>query len=239
MATWIGHTDGPPEGAGEFHGNWDQWDASGDGNGGLSDHTGRNGESEPQTPPGWAQTSDTTPTESPGAENGHSGRKGLLTVVGAVAGVAIAVIAWSIGRSGVPPEPAPPMSPTETVTVAASPVTVAAPTTDNRSAPAPVTAPPISATSGADIGKFLETMHGQNPDILGAPRPVVMVPGGDDELLLLANVACAAYEKDGGLAAVAAVKTAQPNITFSKKDPRLITDAPTFLELRALDYICP
>ena len=128
------------------------------------------------------------------------------------------------------------MSPTETVKVTAAPATVV-PTQDSRSVPAPVAAPPIPAN--ADVRTFLATMHGQNPDILEMPRPVVMVPGGDEELLMLASVACAAYEKGGGSAAVAAVKAAQPDITFSSKDPRLILDAPTFLELRALDYICP
>lgn len=68
---------------------------------------------------------------------------------------------------------------------------------------------------------------------------VVTVPGGDAELVLLANVACAAYDKDGGSAAIAAVEAAEPNITFSRKDPMLILDAPTLLENKALTYICP
>ena len=91
----------------------------------------------------------------------------------------------------------------------------------------------------ADSGssKFLAAMHGQEP---GTTRmTVVTVPGGDAELLLLANVACDAYEKRGGLAAIAAVKAAEPNITFSSKDPMLILDAPTLLENKALTYICP
>ena len=97
----------------------------------------------------------------------------------------------------------------------------------------------FTANAHADSGssEFLAAMHGQEP---GTTRmTVVTVPGGDAELLFLANVACAAYDKDGGLAAIAAVKDAQPNITFSKKDPLLILDAPTFLENKALTYICP
>ena len=43
----------------------------------------------------------------------------------------------------------------------------------------------------------------------------------------LANVACDTYDKGDGLAAIAAVNAAEPNITFSKKDPMLILDAPT------------
>ena len=39
---------------------------------------------------------------------------------------------------------------------------------------------------------------------------VVTVPGGERELLSLAQIACAAYDKSGGLAAIAAVKAAQP-----------------------------
>ena len=91
----------------------------------------------------------------------------------------------------------------------------------------------------ADTGsrEFLAAMHGQES---GTTRmTVVTVPGGDGELVWLAKVACDAYDKSGGLAAIAAVKAAEPNITFSKKDPRLILDAPTFLENKALIYICP
>jgi hypothetical protein len=91
----------------------------------------------------------------------------------------------------------------------------------------------------ADSGssEFLAAMHGQEP---GTTRmTVVTVPGGDAELLWLANVACDAYEERGGLAAIAAVKAAEPNITFSRKDPMLILDAPTLLENKALTYICP
>jgi hypothetical protein len=115
VMAWIGHTDRPPEGPDHF-----DWDSG----------------PEPQTPPGWAQTSETKPTESPGsktaplAANGQSGRKGLLTVIGALGAVAIAVIAWNIGRSGVRSEPAAPASPTETVTVAAQP-SIITPTTAN------------------------------------------------------------------------------------------------------------
>ena len=91
------------------------------------------------------------------------------------------------------------------------------------------------ANSGSS--EFLAAMHGQEP---GTTRmTVIAVPGGDAELVVLANVACAAYDRDGGLAAIAAVKAAEPNITFSRKDPVLILDAPTFLEIKALTYICP
>jgi hypothetical protein len=212
MADFVGFPDGPPERSCDFD----------PGSG-----------TESRTPPGWAHTSETAPTE-----NSRNRRKVFLTAIGLVAVIAVAGIAFNMGRSGVRSEPTPSMSPTETVTVAALPSTVAAPTTDNRSASAPIAAAPIPATAGGDIRKFLDTMHGQNTGSLGVP-PVVVVPGGDEELLMLANVACAAYEKGGGLAAVAAVKAAQPNITFSQKDPRLIPDAPTFLELKALNYICP
>jgi hypothetical protein len=97
----------------------------------------------------------------------------------------------------------------------------------------------FTANAHADSGnrEFLAAMHGQEP---GTTRmTAVKVPGGDAELLLLANVACDAYEMGGGLAAIAAVKAAEPNITFSRKDPMLILDAPTLLEIKALTYICP
>ena len=84
--------------------------------------------------------------------------------------------------------------------------------------------------------RFPAAMHGQDS---GTTRMnAVTVPGRDTELLLLANVACDTYDKGDGLAAIAAVKAAEPNITFSKKDPMLILDAPTFLENKALTHIC-
>ena len=66
-----------------------------------------------------------------------------------------------------------------------------------------------------------------------------MVPGGDTELVSLAEIACTTYEARGGMAAIAAVRAAQPNITFRKKDPMLIPDAPTLLENHAVNYYCP
>jgi hypothetical protein len=76
----------------------------------------------------------------------------------------------------------------------------------------------VTANAHADSGdsEFLAAMHGEEP---GTTRmTAVKVPGGDAELLSLANVACDAYRKGGGLAAIAAVKAAEPNITYSRKD---------------------
>lgn len=77
----------------------------------------------------------------------------------------------------------------------------------------------LTGNAHADSGnsEFLAAMHGREP---GTTRmTVVTVPGGDTELVLLANVACAAYDKSGGMAAIAAVKAAEPNVAFSTKDP--------------------
>ena len=56
----------------------------------------------------------------------------------------------------------------------------------------------FAGNAHADSGssKFLAAMHGQEPGT--TPMTAVKVPGGNAELLLLANVACDAYEKGGG-----------------------------------------
>ena len=78
---------------------------------------------------------------------------------------------------------------------------------------------------------FLDAAHGW-----GGVRNVLVVPGDDTELVSLAQIACTTYEAEGGMAAIAAVRDAEPNITLGKKDPTLILDAPTLLENFAVTY---
>lgn len=92
-----------------------------------------------------------------------------------------------------------------------------------------------AGTAHADnTSDFLDAAHGW-----GGVRNVLVVPGGDTELVSLAKIACTTYEAKGGMAAITAVRAAEPNITFGNKDPMLMLDAPTKLENFAVTYYCP
>jgi hypothetical protein len=96
-----------------------------------------------------------------------------------------------------------------------------------------------AATAHADnTSNFLDYAHGQGTGVV-ADANILVVPGGDTELISLAKIACAAYDSQGGQAAIAAVRAKQPNIAIRNKDPMLVLDAPTLLEIRAVNYYCP
>lgn len=93
-----------------------------------------------------------------------------------------------------------------------------------------------AGTAHADnTSDFLDAAHGRGRVLYNQ----LVVPGGDAELVSLAKIACTTYATQGGMAAIAAVRAAQPTITFRNKDPMLIPDAPTLLELHAVNHYCP
>lgn len=66
---------------------------------------------------------------------------------------------------------------------------------------------------GGSEGDFLDHAHGDGTG------NVLAVPGGDAELVSLANVACTTIQNQGFSAAIDAVRAAEPKLTFAKKNP--------------------
>jgi hypothetical protein len=96
-----------------------------------------------------------------------------------------------------------------------------------------------TAHADGDSSSFLAAAHGHGSGGLMQGYNILVVPGGDPELISLAKIACAAEASTTGPGGAAAVKAAEPNVTFANKDPMLTTDAPTLLMMRALDSYCP